>query len=343
MMIRRVRALLFGIVAVTLFASQPTFAQSDFLPPDASPIQRQFFDELGTAFLDYWNPRLNEYKRTIDGIMTPTDLNRLNEMRVRWSILMENVRAQADMEGIEQDGDEVELSIDGANEERFMELFEIWTGTMELASRYRSGLDNMSTYVFEDASEFGGELSTFVDEFSDRNYSALAADEKGSELLSERDKVKEKLSGLDELFAEENEDVKHIYGFVIEPVIMLFNGGDLKSMLPMQMGGVSSVDANVVAGLLPEGAVLNQSAPNPASTSTTITYTLSEASSGTTLRLFSSDGSVVKTIDLGSVRSGTNSYDLDVSDLTPGSYLYHLTVNSSAGEMVYSKVMQVVR
>src|SRR5690606_16576064 len=99
-----------------------------------------------------------------------------------------------------------------------------------------------------------------------------------------------------------------------------------------------------VAGItLEANSTLKQSYPNPAAGRATIDFTLQETSPATTLRLFDATGSEVRRIDLGSVGAGDHSAQLDVADLQTGTYLYHLTIQTSDGEQVFSKKMQVVR
>lgn len=339
MMTRRLLTLLLGI-GIFGAAAGNAFAQSELLPDDATPVQRQFVDELGTSLVQYWNPRFNNYKRTIDRTLSPSDLRELNELRVRWSILMNETR-----ELMTDDGADIEMSLGGEDGQKFTELIDIWTKTAMLAMNYRPGLDNLRENVLEDVGVFGGEVAGFMDRFAQEHRAELAGDEKGQELLSSKDEMLESVRNLKTVLKENEKDVREVYGFIIEPIIMLFNGGDMRDMLPlnMGMGQVSGVDAGAVAGLLPQGTVLSQNAPNPASAATTIQYTLSEPSEATTLRVFSADGELVETVDLGARSAGPGSYNLDVSEYLNGSYLYHLTVMTSAGETVYSKVMQVVR
>ena len=339
MMTRRLLTLLLGI-GIFGAAAGNAFAQSELLPDDATPVQRQFVDELGTTLVQYWNPRFNNYKRTIDRMLSPSDLRELNELRVRWSILMNDARELME----NQDGD-LEMSLGDENGQKFTELIDIWTKTTMLAVNYRPGFNNLRDGVLEDVGTFGGEVAGFVDRFAQENRAELAGDEKGQELLASKDDMLESVRNLKTVLKENDDDIKEVYNFIIEPIIMLFNGGDMRDMLPlnMGMGQVSGVDAGAVAGLLPQSAVLSQNAPNPASATTTIQYTLAEPSEATTLRVFSSDGELVESVDLGSLSSGPGSYNLDVSEYQNGSYLYHLTVMTSAGETVYSKVMQVVR
>lgn len=343
MMTQRLLTMLLGIGLFGVFAASNASAQSELLPEDATPIQRQFVDELGTTLVDYWNPRFNAYKRTIDRMLSPSDLQELNELRVRWSILMDGAKEKMAQKANADDDVDIEMAFTDDDGTTFMELFDIWSKTLELAQGYRSGLDNLSEDVIEDAGSFSDEVVRFVNRFSDDNHSELAKDEKGSELLSSKEKMTEGIGELKNTLKENHDDVMQVYGMIIEPIIMLFNGGDMRDMLPLNMGNVSGVDASAVAGLLPQSAVLSQNVPNPASSVTTINFALAEPSSATTLRVYSSDGELVKSADLGALSAGSGSHNLDVSGFANGSYLYHLTVMTSGGEMVYSKVMQVVR
>ena len=321
-------------------------AQSEWLPEDATPIQRQFIDEAGGEFSSYWNPKLNEYKRTIDRMLSPNDLQKLNGMRVRWGILMDKLTKQliASKEMADEDeGKKIEFSISGEDEDGFMEVMEIWSGTMQLATGYRSGLDNLSGNVVEDVGDFTDQVANFVEEFSQLHRAELQGDEKGTELLANQDEVAESIRGVRQVISMENKGFAQVYSFAVEPLILLYNGGNLGDLLPFISNQTSGTDLDVVAGLLPKGGVLQQNYPNPASSKTTIPFTLNEPGKNATLRIYSADGGLVETIELGSLGSGEKSYELDVSDYTAGSYLYHLSITGGEGEMVYSRVMQVVR
>ena len=329
-----------------LFTWSTLSAQSEWLPEDATPIQREFIDELGGECTDYWNPKLNEYKRIIDRTLSPNDLEKLNSWRVRWGILMNDLSAKMNKNAevdIDDSDKEIEFSLGAGDEEEFTEIMEIWMGTMSLAEGYRSSLDYLSENVVEDASGFITNVADFIEEFAQAHHAELAEDEKGQELFSNPNEVAEELRETGAKIKKDNKGFMEAYNLAVEPFIMLYNGGDLGDMLPFLSNQTSSANLDVVAGLLPEGAVLQQNYPNPASSKTSIPFTLAETSSATTLRLYSSDGSLVKSIDLGRFEPGTHSYEVDVTDLSNGSYLYHLTILTDAGETVYSKVMKVVR
>lgn len=333
-----------------LFTWSTLSAQSEWLAEDAISIQREFIDELGSECTDYWNPRLNEYKRIIDRTLSPNDLEKLNSWRVRWGILMNDLSAKMNKNAevdIDDSDKEIEFSLGAGDEEEFTEIMEIWMGTMSLAEGYRSSLDYLSENVVEDASGFITNVADFIEEFVQAHHAELAEDEEGQELLSNSNEFAEELREEGTKIKKDNKGFMEVYSLAVEPFIMLYNGGNLGDMLgdmlPFLSNQTSSANLDVVAGLLPEGAVLQQNYPNPASSKTSIPFTLAETSSATTLRLYSSDGSLVKSIDLGRFEPGKHSYEVDVTDLSNDSYLYHLTILTDAGEMVYSKVMKVVR
>ncbi|MCB0710757.1 MAG: T9SS type A sorting domain-containing protein [Ignavibacteriae bacterium] len=327
-----------------LVAWSTLYGQSEWLPEDATPIQRQFIDAAGSQLQDYWNPKLNEYKRSIDQMLSPNDLQQLNAMRVRWSILMDKLSQQMTQKvSVDEDGEEMDFSFDSDKEDGFMEIMEIWTNTMSLSTAYRSGLDNMSDNVIEDVGGFTDRMASFMDEFAQLHQAELQGDEKGQELLAHRNEVADGLRGIRKTINKENKGFVQVYTLAVEPLIMLYNGGDLGDILPFISSQTSSADLGAVAGLLPKGGVLQQNYPNPASAKTTIPFTLSQPSSEATLRIYSADGGLVETVELGAFQSGSHTHEIDVSTFAPGSYLYHLTLATDGGETVYSKVMQVVR
>ncbi len=188
MMTQRI-ASLFLPAFLGLVAWSTLSAQSEWLPEEATPIQRQFVDEAGTRLTEYWNPRLNEYKQTIDRMLAPNDLEKLNRMRVRWSILMNKLAQQMRQVKELEEGEETEFDFEVGEGEEFVEIMAIWTGTMDLAGGYRSGLDNLGDNVIEDVGGFTSGMADFVEEFARANQGELQGDEKGQELLANRNEI----------------------------------------------------------------------------------------------------------------------------------------------------------
>jgi len=78
--------------------------------------------------------------------------------------------------------------------------------------------------------------------------------------------------------------------------------------------------------------------PNPVKEFTTITYTLPE-SGNAQLKILSLHGSVIESIDLGYVYSGTNKYLYNASLLTNGVYIYHV----QCGKFKFNSKMTVLK
>jgi hypothetical protein len=128
------------------------------------------------------------------------------------------------------------------------------------------------------------------------------------------------------------------YQKMIESFVLLYNGDGLAKLF----GGLSDESPIEVHGI-PENSMLQQNSPNPASATTTITYTLPEASTETTLRIFNTQGEAVVELEEGAQSAGVHQAKVDVAKLPSGSYLYQLSVQLSQGPRVSSRVMQVTK
>ncbi len=182
-------------------------------------------------------------------------------------------------------------------------------------------------------------MATSADRFIVENRAEIEREKGGAELLKS-DIQAEMREGMSELRSDEGRMMIELgYAQFIEPMIMLFDGAELSLFLQQ-----AAPFAKGVTGLnLPDASLLQQSTPNPAGSSVAIGYLLAEPSDRTVLRLFNSSGSLVGTFNQGSRPAGQNSAMIDVSTYPVGKYLYHLTIQTSQGEQVYSKSMQVVR
>lgn len=129
---------------------------------------------------------------------------------------------------------------------------------------------------------------------------------------------------------------RELYISRIEPFVMLYSGESLARLLGSVTGANPASD-------LPEGSMLEQNAPNPASTSTTVTYTLPEASAETSISIIDARGRVVMQVDQGVRAAGVHSAAIDVSKLASGWYLYRLHTLLPRGPQVAARVMQVTQ
>lgn len=328
------------VLILTVALSGTLFAQeswTDRLTEEMTPLQKDLLEQVGTTATDYWNPRLNKYRNTVDRALNADDLATLNRMRVRFAILLDDLNDEMNsrMSGEE---DSEEMSFESEEGTGMMELMEIWTQTIALGEKYSTQLAPLGDRVFTDITTFGEELAVEFDEFATAHGEELNGDEKGRELLANRTEIVAKLRGAEEV----REDFRNVYGFVVEPLIMLFNGGDLRDMIP-GVAGSSTSSAQAVAGLLPATTTLAQNYPNPAATTTTVPLQFEAPVTGATLRIFNADGVEVKSIPLDPMQAGDHTVNVDVSALDQGTYLYQLVVGSGDNEQLHAKVMHVVR
>jgi hypothetical protein len=323
-----------------------------------SALARQLGEELSKVAADYWVAKINSYRVRIDRMLSPSDLSELNRLRVRAGIMMKNrsgdstgsVSFRVDMGGhdggskvhmkAEADGKEVSEQDDEDGIMQMMqtmmshgegEPFRIYNGVKGIAGRYRGDLDLLKNDIFSDLASFVEMMGSRVDGFIEEHRSQISK-EKLDTLTAHMQQVHEKLNA-----AELKSSIGMIYGFIGEPLLMLYNGSDIGSLIP------GSLAAPVPGVKIAENMTLKQSYPNPAGTSTTIGYSLSEPTTSALLRLYDASGNIVATFDQGAQPAGEHSVAVDLSKLASGTYLYHLTIQTSKGEQVFSKTLQVAR
>jgi uncharacterized protein (DUF1501 family) len=110
-------------------------------------------------------------------------------------------------------------------------------------------------------------------------------------------------------------------------------GGDFAKVPLFAASSVHYGDGSVMAGM-----TLDQNQPNPATSITTLSFSLPIAGTAR-LSLYDMTGREVKTFFNRTVESGTHSVRMDVSDLPAGAYVYRLQF----GRFGLSKTMRVVR
>lgn len=220
--------------------------------------------------------------------------------------------------------------------DKVSEMVETFFVAKWIARRYRPEFDRIRRTLETDLSSFMDTLFVFRDDFV-RQHSAELANY--PEMREELDQVTR--GELDKALAEmEGEEWAVIgYNMVVEPLLLLYNGQDMRGLLRE----VDALPAEITSLDIPEMSALRQNVPNPAATETTITYVLNEESRRTVLRLYNARGEMVIQENLGSRSAGQHQAELDIAGLPTGSYLYHLTVQGSRGEQVHSKTMQIVR
>ncbi|MDB5034171.1 MAG: Por secretion system C-terminal sorting protein [Chlorobi bacterium] len=327
---------LFAAALAMAAISVPAYAQTT-----PSPLVQQMATEAGTVTLEYWTPKLNDYKTRIDRVLSADDLAALNRLRVRWAVMtadgLRSIKEARVSHGVRDGKEGAEMKMDDKAMARFGETMEIFSQAKEIASRYRSELDGLGKNVVGDFAEFAGQLSDRADRFAAENADAMRKDPQVKDMLAGREKLRGMMK---ELNSEKKQtEILSVYTFALEPVVLLYNGADLRTLFE-SAGPI----AKPISGLtLPESSTLKQNFPNPASTTTRIVYNLAEPSTATVVRIYDSRGEIMATYDQGAQGEGEHTLDADVSKLASGSYLYHLTVRTANGERVYSRTMQVVR
>ncbi len=335
---RLLLSLLLPIIGIAI--AQPASAQKTLGEElELTPIQDQMLEQAGATTVDYWNGQLNEYKQTIDNALSKEDLAQLNRMRVRFAILVDEVGAELNKDLSDEEGTSIELDVN-AEESNGWEIMELWTEAMALGAKYDEGLARLEKNFFGDVAEFGTRIETELDAFIAENRSELEADEKGREVLANRSEISTTIADIKDI--GEDEGAQMAWGLFIRPIIMLFNGGDLRDLMPPMMGNFGTSDVTDMANALPGLTVLGQNYPNPAADITTLPLDL-PTTAAASVKIYDAEGNLVRVDNLGDLPAGASTVDLQVGSLPAGSYVYQLVVDGEAGDRIYSNVMQVVR
>jgi hypothetical protein len=113
-------------------------------------------------------------------------------------------------------------------------------------------------------------------------------------------------------------------------------GGDSQSSILGELAGLGEVDEGTE---LPESIHLDQNYPNPFNPSTTIRFTLPEASN-VSITVFDMLGRSVRTlIDGRAMEAGAHEVAFDANDLASGTYLYRM----DAGATTITRQMTLVK
>lgn len=343
-------------ICCALFANTAIFAQKTAqtkptTTAEPSPIEAKFYEEVGTLAQDFWSPKLNSYKNKIDRVLSANDLSELNKLRARWGVLFGQLSKKATvnsgLNNTKKSEQDVELDIEDGDFGSLLEIFDIFNSAKNIAKKYRPGLDKVGETVLTDVGNFAGDVANTMESFSSRNAAMI----KNDESMPTKDDLNSGVKDLRKFSAsmketETREDIMQVYNTAFEPIIMLFSGNELSeifSSLGHSLGNSGVLTKPVTGIAIPEGAVLKQNYPNPASKLTTIKYRLPDNSNSVTLKIYNATGAEVITMDEGSKTQGEHEIKVDVSSLTSGSYLYQLKISTQDGDQVFAKTMQVVK
>jgi len=337
------RQLFVATLMMMAAASAPSLAQQYEISAadgeERSPLVQEMEKVIGQAALDYWTPRLNDYKFRVDRALSADDLATLNRLRVRWAVLIdEGMRKLRDGNPADiGDGQDLDMKVDEDAMAKLGETMEIYTAAKEIAERYRPEFDRLGSTVVDDATSFMGDVAERTEQFAAANRSAIQKDERARALMAKRSELKEFAS--DARSERRRQEFLAVYSFALEPLVLLYDGIDLQTLF-QNAGPIAKPMTGIT---LPESSTLRQNFPNPASTSTTIVYSLTAPSTRTLLSIYDARGELMASYDQGARGAGEHTIAVDVSSLPVGSYLYHLSLRTESGERVYSKTMQVVR
>lgn len=211
----------------------------------------------------------------------------------------------------------------------------LFESAQQLAGRNRSQMDVIHDLIIADLNEFFDKGVEMVDRFVEENRSRMSSDD-----LRNWAEAREGIR-MPETRKTIIDEFEKLYAVGGESFVMLYNGEDVFRLLGLAIPATSSVPLSDMN--FEQTSMLAQNAPNPANASTRISYTLRESSDRTSIEIFDAKGTSVMTLDQGARATGDHSVMVDLSKLSPGTYLYRLTVQTAHGEQVSSRVMQVMR
>ena len=207
-----------------------------------------------------------------------------------------------------------------------------------IAAHNRTQMNTIHDLIIKDLNTFIDQGIVMVDRFFEKNRASIREND-----LDGWNEFKASLASQDareKLIAE----FDNLYTSGGESFVMLYNGVDILRILGVGLLGMAPTAAAPISDMhIPSKVILAQNAPNPARSSTAITYTLQDPSSATTLDMFDASGRTMLVMDLGARAAGEHTALVDVTKFPSGSYLYRLTVQTAQGEQVSSKVLQVAR
>lgn len=299
-------------------------------------------NEIGSVLADYWQGKLNGYKGRVDATLNAGDLAALNNLRVRFAVLVSELLRDAQSAG--------HASVEKKDDARSRELMAIYTATCEIAGRNRTGLLPIGEAVKSDVVGCVRSMRGNIEGFVAENRSELEQ----AGLANHLSEGVVKMDSMATWIGSPQGSMVYglAYDYVVGPLVMLYDGSNLKTLLEQlhEMVRFSGADAGHLSKMsplpgvsLPDVSVLKQSVPNPASSTVSIPYTLRSSSSGAVLRLFDARGALLGSYDRGAEPAGDHTVDVDVSKYPAGTYYYRLSVDEGGTPQVYSKTLQVVR
>jgi hypothetical protein len=302
-------------------------------PARAQQVVDPFRKAIGQISVEYWQPRLDIYRNAIDRILSPGDLALLNGLRVRWSIMVAEQAELRDSLGLMAGSSLSEGRIDmESSVRRSAEILRTMEQAQEIARRYPAGMSEIGRTVLADFGTFAERLPKETDRLLAQSGITITG-----EAERERRRTLERMATA--IGSESGAaGLRSIYDLAFEPIVLLYNGSDLRQMIA-ETAGATGIDGTFI----PEASLLSQNHPNPASGTTTIDYTLREAAASALIRIYDAAGTEVMTLEEGTRPAGTHSRTIDVSSLPSGSYLYQLVIRTDRGDQLYAKVMRVVR
>jgi hypothetical protein len=213
----------------------------------------------------------------------------------------------------------------------------IHASTQALAGRYDARLRELDRMVSDDVTDFFLVMAHRIIRFD--NDKAFQNCSKAAQITRDIDSME-----LEPMRRKAAESLVKELGVEQIRVMVMLMGSDLFSMAGMlQQGDAAGFPLPRQESAATVSAVLEQNAPNPASTFTEIAYTLPAPSSATSITIYSADGKMAAMHDEGARPAGRQVAKISVGDLTPGTYVYRLKVTTSEGERILSRTMQVVR
>ncbi len=314
-------------VLLGLMVASPAFSQT---PNPADQKSLLALKELFQQLRDYAQaniiPKMKELKTRLDNSMSSDDLQSLNKLRDQAAQMKEEGKKDALLlRKAWRSNDIIDAKLYRGK------LKDLMTGRKELLKdlkplgvKYKSTLEELGKDAKPSLKVWMEDIKKIIAAWYLNHQGNLSPDHKKAFVRGvEKLKV---FAGLD----------ANLKAKLAAARFMLWDGNDLPDI--NQLFDNANLNSDKVAGVSPEGYVLESNYPNPFNPSTTISFSILQAQH-VSLVVFDALGREVATLVDSELGSGSHTVTFDGQNLSSGVYIYRIR----AGDFVQEKKMQLVK